>query len=167
MRSFFAEVFARLPFAHYEALVTSLSYAPVCSLKPIAVLTDLVDSYTFFWLDNHVLYYYVAPDRGTAWGLLDAMLRADSLTEQDVTMRQDISETQPLPLAKRQCLKLNAQGGHATADLMDLEGFLDPEELRAARATQLLQEFMRIPWVAAARQDSYEADSSERMSMYG
>jgi hypothetical protein len=135
-------------------------------LKPIAVLTDLRDNYTLFWLDDHILYYYAAPDRGTAWGLLDAMLKVETVTERGVELRQDLTEGKLIPLAKRQCLKFDAHEGHAVAELQDLEGFLDPAELRGAQAIQLLQEFMRIPAIAAVRADLLDTSSSGHMSMY-
>ena len=122
------------------------------SFKPIVVLTDLRDEYTFCWLNNHVLYLYAALNAAAAWGLLDTMLSSETVTEKGVVVCQNVAEAQQ-PLTKRQCLQLDTHDGNAaaTSKLMELEGCLDPEELRASRAVLLLQEFMRIPSVAAVR----------------
>lgn len=124
------------------------------------VLTDLKDYYCFFWLNNRTLYNHVAmrgnvPDRGVAWGFFDSVLNAEVLNEDgDIITRTDWTEAPLPPTAKRQRLQFSTATGQDVADVMELEGFLEPVEWRSAAAMQLLQEFMRIPAVAAATADT-------------
>jgi hypothetical protein len=102
-------------------------------------------------MDDHVLNYYVAAGRAAAWGLFDSIMKAEQVTATGVSIRPDIEEQQQQqqPLTKRQCLKFERRE-RAVADLMDLEGFLEPADLRASVASQMLQELLQIPAVRAA-----------------
>jgi hypothetical protein len=131
-----------------------LCFSHACRLKPWVILTDLRDDYTYYWMDDHVLNYYVAAGRAAAWGLFDSIMKAEQVTATGVSIRPDIEEQQEQqqqqqPLTKRQCLKFERRE-RAVADLMDLEGFLEPADLRASVASQMLQELLQIPAVRAA-----------------
>ena len=105
----------------------------------------------YYWLDDHILYYYAPPDRATAWGLFDSIMKAEDVTATGVAVRAglDQQQEQQTPLINRQCLKFERHE-HSVANLMDLEEFLEPAELRAAVASQLLQELLQIPSVRVA-----------------
>ena len=57
------------------AFNTRLLY--VCSLKPVVVLTNLREYYTFFWLDGHIVRVYPVPSSSEAWGLIDLLFSSE------------------------------------------------------------------------------------------
>ena len=59
-----------------------------------------------------------------------------------------------MPVAKRQRLVLEgAAAGEGVANLSELEGFLDPQELQASYVSQLLQQLHRSPALQTATPD--------------
>eukprot|EP00891_Asterochloris_glomerata_P001814 jgi/Astpho2/1814/fgenesh1_pg.00037_%23_16_t len=104
-------------------------------LKPVVVLTDLREDYRFYWLDGHTIRVYPAPSSSAAWGLIDLLFDSEEVTEGGVvpkTLDADV-----MPVAKRQRLVLEgAAAGEGVANLSELEGFLDPQELQASYVLQ-------------------------------
>ena len=112
-----------------------------------------MNDYIFFWLDDHDIFSYSPPNAASAWGLFDAILDTEHVFEarEGVVPREGI-ENEALQIAKRQRLVLTPDDPDV-ANLADLEGFLDPGELRACQMAQLLQQFHAIPAVAANRNE--------------
>ena len=124
----------------------------VCRFKPVVVLTDLREDYRFYWLDGHTIRVYPAPSSSAAWGLIDLLFDSEEVTETGVvpkTLDADV-----MPVAKRQRLVLEgAAAGEGVANLSELEGFLDPQELQASYVSQLLQQLHRSPAFQTATSD--------------
>ena len=128
----------------FMALVLHWTFNPkvlyVCSLKPVVVLTDLREYYTFFWLDGHIVRVYPAPSSSEAWGLIHLLFSSEEMTLEGVAPK--FSDSDVMPVAKRQKLVLEqgAADEQGIANLSDLEGLIDPQELRASYVSQLLQQ---------------------------
>ena len=124
----------------------------VCRLKPLVVLTDLKEDYRFYWLDGRTIRVYPAPSSSAAWGLIDLLFESEEVTEGGVvpkTLDADV-----MPVAKRQRLVLEgAAAGEGVANLSELEGFLDPQELQTSYVSQLLQQLHRSPAFQTATSD--------------
>ena len=74
---------------HFQAMITLLlSNLLSCPLKPIVVLTDLREEYTFYWLDGCTVFYYPADSPGIALGIIKSFLQQEEVTA--------ISEVQPV-----------------------------------------------------------------------
>ena len=119
----------------------------------MVVLTDLKEDYTFYWLDGHTIRVYPVPSSSAAWGLIDLLFGSEEVTQEGVvpkTLDADV-----MPVAKRQRLVLDqgAAGGQDVANLSELEGLIDPQELRASYVSQLLQQFQRSPAIQTATSD--------------
>jgi hypothetical protein len=121
-------------------------------MKPFAILTDLKEEYLFFWVDDHIIYFYKPPSAEYAWGLFDAILRSERSPVEGVEPRDDIDVPAP---AKRRRLVLEEPHAQQSdvANLADLEEFLSPAEVRAGQLAQLLQQLHAIPALEPARKD--------------
>ncbi|KAL3151394.1 hypothetical protein ABBQ38_013222 [Trebouxia sp. C0009 RCD-2024] len=130
---------------HFQAMITLLlSNLLSCPLKPIVVLTDLRDDYTFYWLDGCTVFYYPADSPGIALGIIKSFLQQEEVTA--------ISEVQPvqgcldveLPLIKRQRLDLEQEYHDQRLD--DLEDkSVDNEQSRAHKLAPMLRRFLNSP----------------------
>ena len=128
----------------FMALVLHWAFNPkvlyVCILKPVVVLTDLRDYYTFFWLDGHIVCVYPAPSSSEAWGLIDLLFSSEEMTLEGVAPKFSNSDVMPVVKRQKLVLEQGAADEQGIANLSDLEGLIDPQELRASYVSQLLQQ---------------------------
>lgn len=111
-----------------------------CGMKPFVGVTD-TDSYIVMWLNGKKLTIMEDMDAKTAWGLLYEMLRPDvvSVSERAELRVRPHVEGDLLPPLKRQALQKPPPD--VVADLRDLEGLLDADELAEARRQEVEQAF--------------------------
>ncbi|KAG5183551.1 hypothetical protein JKP88DRAFT_245190 [Tribonema minus] len=125
--------------ANYQAMVTLL-LANIHSsrLKPIVILTDLNEAYTFFWLDGHTLYYTQVDSAPLAWGLFDAILGNERTSAKAEVVPCEGVEVVPPPV-KRQRLIFEPRGTQDVADLSSLAAFMEPSDVPVCALAQRLQ----------------------------
>ena len=49
-------------------------------LKPIVILTNLGDEYTFYWLDGRTIFYCPSDSSGIALGIIKSFLQQEEVT---------------------------------------------------------------------------------------
>ena len=75
--------------AHFQAMVTLLlSNLLSGPLKPIVILTNLGDEYTFYWLDGRTIFYCPSDSSGIALGIIKSFLQQEEVTA--------VSEVEPV-----------------------------------------------------------------------
>eukprot|EP00611_Tribonema_gayanum_P024347 TRINITY_DN5349_c0_g2_i3.p1 TRINITY_DN5349_c0_g2~~TRINITY_DN5349_c0_g2_i3.p1 ORF type:complete len:211 (+),score=18.91 TRINITY_DN5349_c0_g2_i3:587-1219(+) len=127
-------------------------------VQPVILLTDFNNKFRFFYMDGTTIYIRQGTDKARGWALVRAVLKhsnamhsgsMSALRQQPPRMaRHDQGTGTPSILGKRKPFELETMGGRASgegggdvANLGDLEGMLDPQELNEARMQALLQLF--------------------------
>ena len=132
----------------YQAMVILLlanSLNP--KFKPVVVLTDLRDSWVFFWLEGHCI-WHSAQDRPAAAGILEDMLEHEELKNSEVqTLPKE--DCDRLGVYKRQIFDPSADGHQDEQDtsLADTIGSLSAEEAAITKVQYILDLFKQIPGV--------------------
>lgn len=132
----------------YQAMVILLlanSLNP--KFKPVVVLTDLRDSWVFFWLEGQCI-WHSAQDRPAAAGILEDMLQQEELNNSEVqTLPKE--DCDRLGIYKRQILDPNAVGHKDQRDtsLADTIDSLSAEEAAITKVQYMFDLFNQIPGV--------------------
>ncbi len=94
--------------SHQAMVILLLANSLNPKFKPVVVLTDLRDSWVFFWLEGHCI-WHSAQDRPAAAGILEDMLQQEELNNSEVqTLPKE--DCDRLGIYKRQILDPNAVG---------------------------------------------------------
>lgn len=132
----------------YQAMVILLlanSLNP--KFKPVVVLTDLRDSWVFFWLEGQCI-WHSAQDRPAAAGILEDMLEHEELENSEVQAlpKEDCDR---LGIYKRHIFDPNADGHKDQQDtsLADTIDSLSAEEAAITKVQYVLDLFKQIPGV--------------------
>lgn len=117
----------------YQAMVILLlanSLTP--KFKPVVVLTDLRDSWVFFWLEGQCI-WHSAQDRPAAAGILEDMLQQEELKNSEI-MTLPKEDCDRLGIYKRRIFDPGA-GGHRDQQDTSLADTIDslPAEQAAIR----------------------------------
>ena len=127
----------------YQAMVTLLlanSLNP--KFKPVVVLTDLRDSWVFFWLEQQCI-WHSAQDRPAAAGILEDMLQQEELNNSEVqTLPKE--DCDRLGIYQRQILDPNA-GGHKDQRDTSLADTIDSLSADEAAITKVQYMFDLFP----------------------
>lgn len=132
----------------YQAMVILLlanSLSP--NFKPVVVLTDLRDSWVFFWLEGQCI-WHSAQDRPAAAGILEDMLEHEELKNSEVqTLPKE--DCDRLGIYKRHIFDPNADGHKDQQDtsLADTIDSLSAEEAAITKVQYMLDLFKQIPGV--------------------
>ena len=132
----------------YQAMVILLlanSLNP--KFKPVVVLTDLRDSWVFFWLEGQCI-WHSAQDRPAAAGILEDMLEHEELENSEVeTLPKE--DCDRLGIYKRRIFDPNADGHKDQQDtsLADTIDSLSAEEAAITKVQYMLDLFKQIPGV--------------------
>lgn len=115
--------------------------------KPLVVLTDLRDSWVFFWLDRQCI-WHSAQDRPVAAGILEDMLQQEEMNNSEIQAlpKEDCDR---LGIYKRQVFNFSA-GGHVNqqdTSLVDTFESLSAEEAAITKVQYILDLFNQIPGV--------------------
>lgn len=132
----------------YQAMVILLLASLLNpKFKLVVVLTDLRDSWVFFWLEGQCI-WHSAQERPAAAGILEDMLQQEELNDSEVqTLPKENCDR--LGIYKRQILDPDA-GGHkdqldtSPADTIDS---LSAEEAAITKVQYMLELFHQIPGV--------------------
>jgi len=142
-------------FAVYQALGQLLAACIACpNQRPVAVLTDLADSWRVYFADGQAIYSVCLDNRrDVAVGLIEEVLKRFNEPEGShmpagvlgAAGTQAFGDT---IFKRRRLAAAAAPGGQTdTANLSELEPFLSVEEYREAMCAQVLTRFMQMPGV--------------------
>lgn len=115
--------------------------------KPVVVLTDLRDSWVFFWLERQCI-WHSAQDRSVAAGILEDMIQQEELHNSEVESLPKV-DCDRLGIYKRQVFNFSA-GGHANqqdTSLVDTFESLPAKEAAITKVQYILNLFNQIPGV--------------------
>jgi hypothetical protein len=148
-----ALIYAAAIYFYKRIRCIGIAFLSFTRLKPVVILTDLGENYTFYWLDNHTLYHRQVDSALLAWGLFDAILSSEQPgPEAGVVPREGI-EAVPPPVKRQRLvfdLVLHVQDTDV-ADLSSLAAELEPSEIRTCTLAHLLRSLNAVPGVAVSR----------------
>ena len=124
-----------------------LSYLGEHRLPTVVMLTDLRDSWVFFWLEGQCI-WHSAQDRPAAAGILEDMLQQEELNNSEVqTLPKE--DCDRLGIYKRQILDPNAVGHKDQRDtsLADTIDSLSAEEAAITKVQYMFDLFNQISGV--------------------
>ena len=127
----------------YQAMVILLLANIVNpKFKPVVVLTDMHDSWVFFWLERQCI-WHSAQDRPDAVGILEDMLQQEELHNSEIQANEDCNR---LGIYNRQVFDFGA-GDQQDTSLVDTIDSLPAEEAAITKVQYIFDLFHQIPGV--------------------
>lgn len=123
------------------------------SHQPVMVHTDLRDEWHILWMDSNILWTYTPATRFEAVAVVEDILNTPVLCETSTSGAASVSEEiEGISRVLKRRRFLQPEGGNIPcAQLTDLAGMLPEDEYKAALVESMLQQFCRVPVVAAMR----------------
>lgn len=126
--------------------------------KPVVVHTDLRDEWHIYWLDGSTVWVHTPKSRFVAVALIEDLLSKRTATQThglaSSSEGAEVERDEPVFLKRRKFTVPDVVPDEAVAQIVGLQGFLPQDEIQAALAECILQQFNKLPCVMALRDSS-------------